>query len=183
MSGGGGRGDGGARDGDNLNAVELVAVARVAKARGVRGEVSADVLTDFPERFDRLGELIAFFPGGSRRRLALEGHWLHGARVVLKFRGFDSPEEVAGEEDDQSVQDGDEGDDGCDGNCRSVAAQKSPGGGDVVRRPRDVARTVLRRRCRFFLDCRCRHQSRLPLEVVDVECMGPPHHPPVTLDE
>ena len=95
MSGGGGRGDGGARDGDDLNAVELVAVARVAKARGVRGEVSADIWTDFPERFDRLEELIAVFPGGERRRLALEGHWLHGDRVVLKFKGFDSPEEAA----------------------------------------------------------------------------------------
>jgi 16S rRNA processing protein RimM len=88
--------DEGARaDGDDLSAVELVAVARVAKARGVRGEVAADIWTDFPERFDRLAELIAVFPGGERRRLALEGHWLHGDRAVLKFRGFDSPEEAA----------------------------------------------------------------------------------------
>ena len=96
MSGAGGRGDEeGPRAENDLSAVELVAVARVAKARGVRGEVAADLLTDFPERFERLEELIAVFPGGERKRLALEGHWLHGARVVLKFRGFDSPEEAA----------------------------------------------------------------------------------------
>jgi 16S rRNA processing protein RimM len=94
MSGAGGRSDEGPRS-DDLNAVELVAVARVAKARGVRGEVAADIWTDFPERFKRLEELIAIFPGGERRRLALEGHWLHGERVVLKFKGFDSPEEAA----------------------------------------------------------------------------------------
>jgi 16S rRNA processing protein RimM len=82
-------------DGEDLPAVELVTVARVAKARGVRGEVAAELLTDFPERFAGLEELIAVFPGGARRRLSLEGQWLHGRRVVLKFRGFDSPEEAA----------------------------------------------------------------------------------------
>jgi|SRR2546423_1312556 len=95
MSGAGGRGGDEGPRADDLSAVELVAVARVAKARGVKGEVAADIWTDFPERFDGLEELIAVFPGGERRRLALEGHWLHGARVVLKFRGFDSPEEAA----------------------------------------------------------------------------------------
>ena len=96
MNGEGGRSDEGPRaDGDDLSAVELVAVARVRRARGVKGEVAADIWTDFPERFERLEELIAVFPGGERRRLALEGHWLHGDRVVLKFRGFDSPEEAA----------------------------------------------------------------------------------------
>jgi 16S rRNA processing protein RimM len=80
---------------EDLGAVELVAVARVARPRGLKGEVAADILTDFPERFDRLEALIAVFPGGERRRLALEGRWLHGARVVLKFKGFDTPEEAA----------------------------------------------------------------------------------------
>ena len=81
--------------GEDLNSVELVAVARVAKPRGVRGEVACDLLTDFPERFDGLEELIAVFPGGRRERLTLEGHWLHGDRVVLKLEGFDSPEASA----------------------------------------------------------------------------------------
>ena len=95
MSGAGGRGGDEGPRADDLSAVELVAVARVRRARGVKGEVAADIWTDFPERFDGLEELIAVFPGGERRRLALEGHWLHGDRVVLKFRGFDSPEEAA----------------------------------------------------------------------------------------
>jgi 16S rRNA processing protein RimM len=80
---------------EDLSQVELVTVARVAKARGVRGEVACDLLTDFPERFDGLEELIAVFPGGRRERLTLEGHWLHGDRVVLKLEGFDSPEEAS----------------------------------------------------------------------------------------
>jgi 16S rRNA processing protein RimM len=80
---------------EDLSSVELVAVAKVAKPRGVKGEVACELLTDFPERFDRLGELVAVFPGGERRRLKLEGHWLHGDRVVLKLGGFDSPEEAS----------------------------------------------------------------------------------------
>jgi 16S rRNA processing protein RimM len=83
------------RDAEDLSAFELVAVARVAKPRGVRGELACDLLTDFPERFERLSELIAVFPGGRRERLTLEGNWLHGDRVVLKFEGYDSPEESA----------------------------------------------------------------------------------------
>lgn len=71
---------------------ELVAVARVVKVRGVRGEVAADLLTDFPERFGRLEELIAVTPEGKRRRLAIENSWLHGGRVVFKFKGYDTPE-------------------------------------------------------------------------------------------
>lgn len=81
--------------GEDLGALELVIVARVARPRGVRGEVAADLLTDFPERFGGLEELIAVFPGGRRERLALEGHRFHGGRVLLKLKGFDTPEAAA----------------------------------------------------------------------------------------
>jgi 16S rRNA processing protein RimM len=80
---------------EDLDKVELVLVAKVAKPRGLKGEVACDLLTDFPERFEGLEELIAVFPGGQRKRLKLEGHWLHGDRVVLKLEGFDSPEEAS----------------------------------------------------------------------------------------
>ena len=86
---------GGGEGGEDLDGLELVLVARVAKPRGVRGEVACDLLTDFPERFEWLEELIAVFPGGRRARLALEGQWLHGGRVILKFEGYDSPEAAA----------------------------------------------------------------------------------------
>ena len=71
---------------------ELVAVARAVKVRGLRGEVVAELLTDFPERFEGLDNLIAVAPDGSRATLALEEHWFHGGRIVLKFAGYDSVE-------------------------------------------------------------------------------------------
>jgi 16S rRNA processing protein RimM len=76
----------------DMVAGELVAVARAAKTRGLRGEIVADLLTDFPERFDDLDELIAVAPDGKRTRLALEEHWFQSGRVVLKFAGYDSIE-------------------------------------------------------------------------------------------
>lgn len=71
---------------------ELVAVARAVKTRGTRGEIVAELLTDFPERFHGLKRLIAVAPDGHRTVLKLEEHWLHQGRIVLKFEGFDSIE-------------------------------------------------------------------------------------------
>jgi 16S rRNA processing protein RimM len=71
---------------------DLIAVARIAKVRGIRGEVAADLLTDFPERFDGLEELISLNAAGERDTLSIEKSWLHGGRVILKFAGYDSPE-------------------------------------------------------------------------------------------
>jgi 16S rRNA processing protein RimM len=73
-------------------AEEVVAVARAVKTRGLRGEIVAELLTDFPERFGELENLIAIAPDGERLVLELEDHWLHGERVVLKFAGYDSIE-------------------------------------------------------------------------------------------
>jgi 16S rRNA processing protein RimM len=71
---------------------ELVAVARVVKVRGVRGEVAAELLTDYPERFGRTEELIAVSASGGRETLRVEQSRLHAGRVLLKFAGYETPE-------------------------------------------------------------------------------------------
>ena len=71
---------------------DLVAIARIAKPRGLRGEVVADVLTDFPERFDRLETVLALKPNGAREELKIEKFWFQKGRIVLKFENFDSIE-------------------------------------------------------------------------------------------
>jgi 16S rRNA processing protein RimM len=80
------------RDAHASSAEELVAVARAVKTRGLRGEIVAELLTDFPERFEGLENLIAVAPDGRRQSLELEEQWLHGERIVLKFAGYDSIE-------------------------------------------------------------------------------------------
>ncbi len=69
---------------------DLIVVARVVKVRGLRGEVVADLLTDFPDRFEELGDLIGIAPDQSHRSLQIEEHWFHGNRIVFKFAGYDS---------------------------------------------------------------------------------------------
>jgi 16S rRNA processing protein RimM len=71
---------------------DLIAVARVAKPRGLKGEVAADILTDFPDRFDGLEDVTAVMPDGERLELKIEEHWFQQGRVVLKFAGRNSVE-------------------------------------------------------------------------------------------
>lgn len=71
---------------------DLIVVAHIVKVRGLRGEVAADLLTDFPDRFEQLSSLIAILPDGSRRSLQIEEYWFHGKRLILKFAGFDQIE-------------------------------------------------------------------------------------------
>jgi 16S rRNA processing protein RimM len=74
---------------------ELIAVAHAVKTRGLRGELVANLLTDFPERFEGLENLIAVAPDGKRITVTLEGHWFQSGRIVLKFAGYDSIEEAS----------------------------------------------------------------------------------------
>jgi 16S rRNA processing protein RimM len=73
---------------------EVVVVAHIVKTRGLRGEVVADLLTDFPDRFENLTSLIGLSPDESRRSLEIEEQWFHVNRLVLKFAGFDSIDEA-----------------------------------------------------------------------------------------
>jgi 16S rRNA processing protein RimM len=58
--------------------------------QGRRGEVLAELHTDFPERFEERRALSALAADGSRRELRLERHWFHKRGVVLKFADVDS---------------------------------------------------------------------------------------------
>ena len=70
-----------------------VILARLVRPQGRIGEVLADILTDFPERFAQRKRLFVVSSEISRepvREVTLERHWLHKGRVVLKFAGVDS---------------------------------------------------------------------------------------------
>jgi len=73
---------------------DLIVVARIARTRGLRGEVVADLLTDFPGRFEALESVIAIAPDESRRSLQIEEHWFQAKRIIFKFAGYDSIDEA-----------------------------------------------------------------------------------------
>ena len=67
-------------------------IARAIKPRGLKGEIVAELLTDFPDRFEDLEELILVSPGGERTTKRLEDYWFQNHRVVLKVADYDSVE-------------------------------------------------------------------------------------------
>jgi 16S rRNA processing protein RimM len=76
-----------------------VLVARILKARGNKGEVAAELLTDFPERLTRLQEVFVGHAGGKiePRRMALKSCWLsqnHRGQAVFHFAGVESISEA-----------------------------------------------------------------------------------------
>ena len=62
--------------------------------QGRRGEVLAELYTDFPERFAERRRLWGLANDGSRRELKLEEHWFHKGAVVLKFEGVENISEA-----------------------------------------------------------------------------------------
>ncbi|MGH9450438.1 MAG: ribosome maturation factor RimM [Terriglobia bacterium] len=86
----------------------FAAIARIARPQGRRGEVSAEITTDFPGRFQNLTRVFLSdlddsgavgVSGGSDARggalrpdqpVRIERAWAHKGRIVLKFSGVDS---------------------------------------------------------------------------------------------
>ena len=88
-------------------------LARIKRTQGRKGEVFAEILTDFPEKFAerrrlwllggdaRAGsnEASKASAGANPREVELVHHWLHKGGVVLQFAGINSisaAEELAG---------------------------------------------------------------------------------------
>jgi 16S rRNA processing protein RimM len=80
-------------------------LARIRRPQGRKGEVFAEILTDFPEKFTerrrlwlvegdppakKAGVRPAFPKLDLPKRMELKAHWLHKGGVVLHFAGFDS---------------------------------------------------------------------------------------------
>lgn len=87
-----------------MTAGEWTWLARIRRSQGRKGEVFAEILTDFPERFadrqrlwllpEREGAGTArpavTNPAGAPREVTLTAHWLHKGGVVLHFAGLES---------------------------------------------------------------------------------------------
>ena len=69
---------------------DLITVALIARPQGLRGEVIADLRTDFPDRFEDLDEVRLRLASGAVVERQLEYGRLHKGRIVLKFVGSDS---------------------------------------------------------------------------------------------
>ena len=68
---------------------DLVLIARAVKTHGLKGEVVAELLTDFPERFEDLDEVVIVPRSGEQKTGRIEDFWFQKDRVVLKLAGYD----------------------------------------------------------------------------------------------
>ena len=69
-----------------------VIVAKAVRTKGLKGELVAELLTDFPERFENIEQFFAISPTGDQIAVTLESFSFQKDRVVLKLSGYDSIE-------------------------------------------------------------------------------------------
>jgi 16S rRNA processing protein RimM len=70
-----------------------VLLARLIRPHGRHGEIVAEVLTDFPERFHQRSRLFLIPPervGTQPREVHLDNFWFLRSRIVFKFQAVDS---------------------------------------------------------------------------------------------
>lgn len=70
-----------------------VTLARILRPRGRRGEVAAEILTDFPERLTKLKSVLLWDGRNSPRGSAIRECWLsvsRGGQAIFHFEGCDS---------------------------------------------------------------------------------------------
>lgn len=74
-----------------------VTLARILRPRGLRGEVAAEILTDFPERLPKLREVWLAGGLGAPQRMRVRRCWLsssRGGQAIFQFADIDNPEKA-----------------------------------------------------------------------------------------
>lgn len=70
-----------------------VTVARILRPQGRRGEVAAEILTDFPERLLKLTSAELWTAASGGRNITIRGCWIsesRGGQAIFHFEGSDS---------------------------------------------------------------------------------------------
>lgn len=68
-------------------------MARILRPQGRRGEVAAEILTDFPERLTKLSSVFLWDGRSDPRLVSVRGCWLsrsRGGQAIFHFEGADS---------------------------------------------------------------------------------------------
>ncbi len=79
--------------GDTQQPVPWLRVAHIVRPHGLRGEVVAELLTDFPERFQKFPAVYLRAPGKTEplaHEVAVTGSRVQAGRLVLELAGYAS---------------------------------------------------------------------------------------------
>ena len=78
--------------------IDRLTLARLLRPHGIRGEIAAEILTDFPERLTKLREVWLWDSSADTlQQISIERCWLsvaRGGQAVFKFAGADGIEDV-----------------------------------------------------------------------------------------
>jgi 16S rRNA processing protein RimM len=78
--------------------IDRLTLARLLRPHGIRGEIAAEILTDFPERLTKLREVWLWDASAEvLQKITVEKCWLsvaRGGQAVFKFAGVDRIEDV-----------------------------------------------------------------------------------------
>ena len=67
-----------------------VTLAVLGRTHANRGEITGISMTSKPDRFETLREAWLFPTDGEPKHVEIDSFWLHGGRLVFKFKGIDS---------------------------------------------------------------------------------------------
>ena len=77
--------------------IDRLTLARLLRPHGIRGEIAAEILTDFPDRLTKLREVWLWDGSGEARKAEIKRCWLsvaRGGQAVFHFAGVDRIEDV-----------------------------------------------------------------------------------------
>jgi 16S rRNA processing protein RimM len=83
--------------GNEASSLDRVTVARILRPHGRRGEVAAEILTDFPDHLPRLHAVCLWDGKSGPRPAVVRGCWLshsRGGQAIFHFQGSDSISEA-----------------------------------------------------------------------------------------
>ncbi len=69
-------------------------LARVLRPHGRRGEVAAEILTDFPQRISALREVWLLTPSGAKKPVVIFASRIHNGQAIIHFEGCQSIDEA-----------------------------------------------------------------------------------------
>jgi 16S rRNA processing protein RimM len=70
---------------------DVMVIGRIVGAFGVHGEVKVELLTDYPERFKGMKNVLL---GKDRQPITIDAVRSHKGRILIKLAGIDTPEAV-----------------------------------------------------------------------------------------
>jgi len=73
-----------------MNEPELIAVGKILNAHGIRGELKVYPLTNIPDRFLDIGDILVEYPDGAIQKRHVQHARYAGDYVIVKFDAIDT---------------------------------------------------------------------------------------------